>query len=213
MTFYDYDLNPNVGYARHAISIDENRASFQRVAWYSAKTTARDAYKIQWFEQVWFAGNHSDIGGGYPEDESRLSDIALDWMVKWATVVPDGLTCDECVLKRWPYPEGPQHDEVRNGFGAITKLLPFVTWSERKRTLPGPAAVVHRSVYRRFDLPAVQVYDVRKPYRPDTLAKHKDFAPYYLLGSPFPATSHETGTEMAEAPPANTPVLPPVPTS
>jgi hypothetical protein len=72
---------------------------------------------------------------------------------------------------------------------------------------------VHRSVYRRFDLPAVQVYDVRKPYRPETLAQHKDFAAYYLPDSPFPATSHETGTEMAEAPPANTPTLPSVPTS
>ena len=29
---------------------------------------------------VWFAGNHSDIGGSYPEPESRLSDIALEWM-------------------------------------------------------------------------------------------------------------------------------------
>jgi MFS family permease len=31
MQFYDYDLNPNVGYARHAISIDEDRKNFQRV--------------------------------------------------------------------------------------------------------------------------------------------------------------------------------------
>ncbi|WP_430648637.1 phospholipase effector Tle1 domain-containing protein [Bradyrhizobium manausense] len=35
-----------------------------------------DANGLRWFEQVWFAGNRSDIGGS----ESRLSDIALDWM-------------------------------------------------------------------------------------------------------------------------------------
>ena len=29
--FYDTTLNPNVGYAKHAISIDENRADFKRV--------------------------------------------------------------------------------------------------------------------------------------------------------------------------------------
>ena len=42
MQFYDYDLNPNVGYARHAISIDENRKNFKRVLWYSVKGTSRD---------------------------------------------------------------------------------------------------------------------------------------------------------------------------
>lgn len=31
--FYDYDLNENVGYAKHAISIDENRKDFARVPW------------------------------------------------------------------------------------------------------------------------------------------------------------------------------------
>jgi hypothetical protein len=105
MQFYDYDLNPNVGYARHAISIDENRKNFKRVEWYSVKDTARDEYGLQWFEQVWFAGNHADIGGGYPENEARLSDIALDWMLKWAKVIPDGLKYDDRVLKLWPYPE------------------------------------------------------------------------------------------------------------
>ena len=68
---------------------------------------------------MWFAGNHSDIGGSYPENEARLSDIALDWMVKWATVVPAGLKHDDRVLKLSPYPEGMQHDEVRTGFGLI----------------------------------------------------------------------------------------------
>jgi hypothetical protein len=31
--FYDTTLNVNVGYAKHAISIDENRADFARVKW------------------------------------------------------------------------------------------------------------------------------------------------------------------------------------
>ena len=40
------------------------------------------------FKQVWFAGSHSDIGGSYPETESRLSDIALAWMVQEALSLP-----------------------------------------------------------------------------------------------------------------------------
>jgi uncharacterized protein (DUF2235 family) len=30
---------------------------------------------------VWFAGVHSDVGGGYAESESQLSKIALRWML------------------------------------------------------------------------------------------------------------------------------------
>jgi T6SS, Phospholipase effector Tle1-like, catalytic domain len=201
MQFYDYDLNPNVNYARHAISINENRKNFQRVKWYSIKDTSRDEHGIQWFEQVWFAGNHSDIGGSYPENESRLSDIALDWMLKWATVVPGELKCDARVLKRSPYPEGMQHDEVQVGFGLITKLTGY-TRPKENRKLPAANAVVHRSVYQRFDLRAVQVYNVMVPYRPETLETHKDFEPYYEPGGTFPrkfgGNGHRNGRRAAK---------------
>ena len=33
-------------------------------------------------KQVWFVGAHADVGGGYSAQESRLSDIALEWMMK-----------------------------------------------------------------------------------------------------------------------------------
>jgi hypothetical protein len=74
--FYDQHLDRTVRYARHAISIDERRADFQRVRW-GGSDTDLDGQKIDRFEQFWFAGNHADVGGGYPENESRLSDIAL----------------------------------------------------------------------------------------------------------------------------------------
>ena len=35
--------------------------------------------------QVWFAGVHADIGGGYPEKESGLSKYPLLWMIDEAT--------------------------------------------------------------------------------------------------------------------------------
>jgi uncharacterized protein (DUF2235 family) len=37
MQFYDKSLNPNVGYARHALAIDERRAAFDRVPWGNRK--------------------------------------------------------------------------------------------------------------------------------------------------------------------------------
>src|SRR5262245_43225427 len=36
-------------------------------------------------KQVWFPGVHGDVGGGYPEAESGLSKIALQWMLNEAT--------------------------------------------------------------------------------------------------------------------------------
>jgi type VI secretion system (T6SS) phospholipase Tle1-like effector len=65
------------------------------------------------FQQLWFAGNHSDIGGGCPEGEARLSDISLKWMLDAAVSV--GLKHDETVLRLYPDPTGPQHDETRSG--------------------------------------------------------------------------------------------------
>ena len=61
--FHDTELNPKVSYARHTISIDENRANFKRVEWSSPPETHWDANGLRWSEQVWFFGNRSDIGG------------------------------------------------------------------------------------------------------------------------------------------------------
>jgi len=73
--FYDTKLGSNVRMARHALAIDERREDFEPTLW-----EPRDGLDLQ---QVWFAGSHSDIGGGYPADEQGLlaSDIALEWMV------------------------------------------------------------------------------------------------------------------------------------
>lgn len=80
---YDEFLDPDVLYARHAMAIDEPRKDFPRVKWASQEDaeTVKDR-KPAWLKQVWFAGCHSDIGGSYPEPESRLSDIALQWMIE-----------------------------------------------------------------------------------------------------------------------------------
>lgn len=73
MAFFDRSLNRHVRYARHAIAIDENRADFDRVPWINeGQPPNREIEEGAWFKQYWFSGNHSDIGGSYPENESRL---------------------------------------------------------------------------------------------------------------------------------------------
>jgi hypothetical protein len=122
-------------------------------------------------------------------------------MLQWASLVPGSLKYDPDVLVRWPYPDGLQHDEVKRGWGLATAML-GLTWTEKKRKLPSADAVMHRSVYERFDLRAAPIYDEMRAYRPDTLASHSDFARYYLTGAPFPADSTKAATAMADDPKA-----------
>jgi uncharacterized protein (DUF2235 family) len=160
MEQYETDLSTEVSYARHAISIDECRKSFPRVEWggsYSDKKT-----EPGWFVQRWFAGNHSDIGGSYAENESRLSDISLGWMLEEA--VKAGLKCDASVLKVYPDPTGPQHDETR---GSLFRLAPRVL-----RQIPNDAPL-HPSVLERLKAAEVLDYDIMRPYRPENLRNHE----------------------------------------
>ena len=201
LKFYDYTLNPNVTYAKHAISIDENRKEFKRVGWDPGETVRpiRDENGNIFFEQVWFSGNHADIGGGYEENECRLSDAALRWMLTAATTIPHPIKFDQNVLVTHPSPEGRLHNEVRTGFGFLTKLTRW-TWTEEHRVLPSNSATMHKSVYERFDLKEAFEYDAWIPYRPKTLRNHVDFAKYYELGTVLPATSLQFATADADDP-------------
>ena len=66
--------NPDMKNGRHAISVDERRCYFRNNLWGAALPG-------QSIKQVWFAGVHSDVGGSYPEAESGLAKIALEWML------------------------------------------------------------------------------------------------------------------------------------
>jgi hypothetical protein len=59
---------------------------------------------------------------------------------------------------------------------------------------------MHPSVYRRFDRRKVPIYDERKPYRPNTLRAHIDFARYYEPGATFPADSTDHSTAASAFP-------------
>jgi uncharacterized protein (DUF2235 family) len=71
--FHDTDLSTTVDSAFQALAIDEKRPPFKPAVWKQQPEAIG-----QQLEQVWFAGVHSDVGGGYPNSE--LADIALHWM-------------------------------------------------------------------------------------------------------------------------------------
>jgi hypothetical protein len=150
---------------------DEHRADFDHVQWGNVgvfRATAPD--EPDWLQQFWFAGDHSDVGGSYIENESRLSDISLQWMIDAALKVPCGLKIDTSVLHLFPSADGMQHDECRG--------LLFRFFRKINREIPADATL-HQSVYARFRLPAVLHYDLMLPYRPESLRHHINLKQYY----------------------------------
>ncbi len=74
--FHDVKLSGSIEGAFHALAIDEKRGPFKPTLWESKK---RDGQAVK---QVWFAGVHTNIGGGYKD--SGLSDWAFLWMKEQA---------------------------------------------------------------------------------------------------------------------------------
>lgn len=205
---FDRLLSVYVRYGRAANAIDENRKDFHRVEWgpvINAKAPS-DGGPAQLI-QMWFAGNHSDIGGSYPETESRLSDNALWWMVEQATSIPNGIKLGPIFINGvkipntgnagtplyiYPRPDGVQHcelastrdvidsyaDKLPMWMGYLRKRLKNFNWPEEGRKIPRDA-VVHESVRDRFELSSVMQCMGHGTYRPEALREHNKFKRYY----------------------------------
>jgi uncharacterized protein (DUF2235 family) len=71
ISFRNRVLPEGVRRARHALSLDEERTTFHPIRFDHPSNDPR-------IEEVWFAGVHSDVGGGYPD--GTLSFVPLVWM-------------------------------------------------------------------------------------------------------------------------------------
>lgn len=82
--------NPAVQVFRHAIAIDEFRRMFRIKPWKEPQEFKPNPHSRaksvppQDIRQVWFAGSHSDVGGGFIEEQSALSKFPLLWMLEQA---------------------------------------------------------------------------------------------------------------------------------
>ncbi|KAI5858652.1 hypothetical protein BZA05DRAFT_10029 [Tricharina praecox] len=74
-SFLDTDLSPRVRHAFHALALDERRAPFAPALWHKAASNAATELR-----QCWFPGCHTNVGGGYPDQE--IADMSLAWMLE-----------------------------------------------------------------------------------------------------------------------------------
>ncbi len=95
-------LSPKVRKGCHAVALDDERNTFHPVLWDERHGNTHAARRKlsgevvrpdeplsdagdtdeEWISQVWFAGMHANIGGGYPDD--ALSCVPLVWMAEEA---------------------------------------------------------------------------------------------------------------------------------
>lgn len=165
---YDKWLDSDVQHARHALSIDEHRKNFPRVKWgMSAEAEKTKEREPIWLKQIWFAGCHSDVGGSYPEEESRLSDISLQWMIdELGECVPD-IKINNDKLYLAPDPRGMQHEETfMFEFGPIKWR-----WPKHPRKVDSMFQL-HPSVLERLESEAVSHLGEMRAYRPEQLREH-----------------------------------------
>lgn len=73
----------------HALALDDERTTFHPVLWSEREEgpAPPDREGRRWtrderLSQVWFAGSHSNVGGGYPDDS--LAHVSLTWIMKEA---------------------------------------------------------------------------------------------------------------------------------
>jgi hypothetical protein len=79
LTMRDRKLRSIVQRARHALALDDERNTFHPVLWTEDGRDHGKPVDQRRIVQVWFAGMHSNVGGGYPIDS--LSHVALNWMI------------------------------------------------------------------------------------------------------------------------------------
>ena len=150
-TFHDTMLGTHIQVARHAVALDEMRASFQPTLW--SVQAGQDA------RQVWFPGVHSDVGGGYRE--TGLSDGALAWMIEEAR--QQGLAFDDGMVEQV---RASHLDVLHESCEGAFLLLP--TQPRSAPQLSDPDAPVHRSVVLRQKTPPIH----QCPYREDRTIAH-----------------------------------------
>lgn len=166
---------------RHAQSIDERRCFFRQNSWSDDPAYETDV------KQVWFAGVHSDIGGGYEPETSQLASVVFCWMLGEA--IADGLKIDKTrCLSEMQLPQGMPPNLTADMHISMTKgwkwaeWVPQYAWSStdqkrhfhigamppfgkpRPRVLP-PGPEIHVSVKKRLaERPDYQPSNLLEPH-------------------------------------------------
>jgi uncharacterized protein (DUF2235 family) len=187
--FHDHELNRHVRHAYHALAIDEERNQFLPTLWNEPTAAERHAQATgqpnpQRFEQVWFPGVHSDVGGGYaphPHEvgKGQLSDVTLRWMLERALTA--GLLLDPAKgAAPETFPVNP-HAQVNDSRDTFFKKLLY--WRAVRNVSRGAQAAGTTIIEQPLGPGPLQRYWVSRisalfgttgAWNPDSLKPHPD---------------------------------------
>ncbi len=194
---YGCTLSRIVKQALHMVSLDDKRKAFQPTL------MNYDEKRIQ---EIWFAGAHSDVGGGYYRD--GLADITLSHAIKWLehmsrthdlpyidfkmpsqqdidNACPDRLKgmigIDD--LQRNPNPLGKNHQQHR---GPISE---WITLDDRR------CCVIEQDTINKDRFPIIHYAVAERlhrddDYRPKSLVNTRHFLWYDFINQPVECASY-----------------------
>lgn len=91
------DVEETAQHIRHAVAIDERRCKF-KPALLHQDVKGKNQKNTEDIKEVYFPGNHGDVGGGWAADGTegagedkdpvQLSDLALEWMIEELQELP-----------------------------------------------------------------------------------------------------------------------------
>ncbi|MGZ0187730.1 MAG: DUF2235 domain-containing protein [Alphaproteobacteria bacterium] len=137
MRFDDQDVSKVVQNASQALSIDDERLTFHPLVWNEPSPQDKQAQEISKAEagisqprfpkinQVWFAGVHTDCGGGYHEPELAL--VSLNWMLNEAKAASNGSGGLQFLpepIARYKEQANP-HGKIHNSRAALAALYRY----------------------------------------------------------------------------------------
>lgn len=193
-----------VARARQALAIDEQRFDFRPEVWVSALEGQR-------VEQRWFAGVHSNVGGGYQRD--GLANIALKWIVDGAR--EEQLDVDDDFIVHF---KGFSGDTLYESSTPFYKVFDFArsAMGRGKRTIHGCNADLSPSVIERMTRSEIFDQDGNKKpahYRPEGvmrfLAEQPDvLAAIRASGKPLPDDVLKEIERFRKTPPPGAPSIP-----
>lgn len=150
---HEVALHPTVEHAYHALALDERRKPFKPTFWTRPQGWAGV------LEQAWFAGVHSNVGGGYSPD--GLANEALHWMVEKSEAL--GVEFDQTYLKPFrPCFNAVLHDSMSSKYRLFGPYVRPVG----EHLLDGER--IHQSVIDR----RTHLNDYRPPNLEQFLTKH-----------------------------------------
>lgn len=141
----------NVDKICHAVALDDERHTFHPVLFDERHQPSHTHTDDEAITQVWFAGVHSNVGGGYPDDS--LARVPMRWMADEAEKM--GLRLHRFICDEWEAhadPNGPANDS-RRGLGAYYRYNPRSIQkltNDRFADVSVPLPKVHESVVRRI---------------------------------------------------------------